>query len=215
MARRGASNMVLKKKILISIPILILLIVILFLFDSRIWLAARSLVSRDIYYRITDLITTRGLYLFYGAFIALFVHALIKKDNKRIEFLAAYVKAQLIFSLVLVRILKIMLGRARPEHGAEFTFFSLDFRYNSFPSGHAADAFVSGVFLYYLLKSSKYSAWRFLPLIYAFVIAISRVFISSHYPSDVAAGMVIGTLGAWYFISRMEYQSQPKTWSKS
>ena len=117
--------------------------------------------------------------------------------------LPAYVKAQLIFAFVLVRILKIVLGRARPGHGAEFTFFSFAFRYNSFPSGHSADAFVSGVFLYYLLKNSKYSACRFLPLIYAFLIAVSRVFISSHYPSDVAAGMVIGILGAWFFISRL------------
>jgi membrane-associated phospholipid phosphatase len=119
----------------------------------------------------------------------------------------AYVKAQLIFSFVLVRILKIILGRARPGHGSEFTFFSLAFRYNSFPSGHSVDAFVSGVFLFYLLKNSKYSACRFLPLIYAFLIALSRVFISSHYPSDVAAGMAIGILGAWFFISRLNDQT--------
>ena len=60
------------------------------------------------------------------------------------------------------------------------------------------------MFLFYLLKHSKYAAGRFLPLIYAFLIAISRVFISSHYPSDVAGGMAIGILGAWFFISRLE-----------
>jgi membrane-associated phospholipid phosphatase len=204
MNRRREINIALKKKILISIPILLSLIIILFFFDSRIWHAARSLVSRNIYYSITDLITTKGLYLFYAAFIALFAHALIKKNKERIRFLAAYIEAQLIFSFVLVRILKIVLGRARPGHGSEFTFFSFAFRYNSFPSGHSADAFVSGVFLYYLLKGSKFSACRFLPLIYAFVISISRVFISSHYPSDVAAGMAIGIIGAWYFISRLQ-----------
>jgi hypothetical protein len=54
------------------------------------------------------------------------------------------------------------------------------------PSGHAAAAFVSGVFLYYLLKQSKYAGCRFLPLIYAFFITVYRVFVSAHYPSDVA-----------------------------
>ena len=195
-----------KKQALFSIPVVVLLIVILFFFDTRIWLAARNLVSRDLYYRITDLITTKGLFLFYAAFIAIFAYALIKKNKKLIGLFVAYVKAQLIFSFVLVRILKILLGRARPGHGSEFTFFSFAFRYNSFPSGHSADAFVSGVFLFYLLKNSKYSACRFLPLVYAFLIAISRVFISSHYPSDVAAGMAIGILGAWFFISRLEDQ---------
>lgn len=203
MVRPGKNNVALKKMRLISISFLLLLIIILFFFDSQIWHAARSLVSRDICYQITDLITTKGLFLFYAVFFALFVYAVIKKNSALLGTCLAYVKAQLVFAFVLVRILKIILGRARPGYGSEFTFFSFAFRYNSFPSGHSADAFVSGVFLYYLLKSSKYSACRFLPLIYAFLIAISRVFISSHYPSDVAAGMLIGILGAWFFISRL------------
>jgi undecaprenyl-diphosphatase len=175
----------------------------LFFFDTRIWLAASSLVSREPYYGITDFITDNGLFLFYAAFIIIFAFALIKKNKPLIRLVFAYLKTQLIFSIALVRILKIILGRARPEHGSDFTFFSFAFRYNSFPSGHSADAFVSGVFLFYLLKQSKYSPCRFLPLIYAFLIAISRVFISSHYPSDVLAGIVIGILGAWVFIARL------------
>jgi membrane-associated phospholipid phosphatase len=215
MVRGEEINIALKKKVLISIPILLLLVIILFFFDSKIWHAAQSLVSRHIYYKITDLITTKGLFVFYAVFVALFVYAVIQKNNAFLAICLAYLKAQLVFASALVRILKIILGRARPGHGAEFTFFSFDFRYNSFPSGHSADAFVSGVFMYYLLKSSKYFACRFLPLIYAFLIAASRVFISSHYPSDVAAGMMIGILGAWYFISRTESQPHPKTCSKS
>jgi len=202
MIRTGENNNSVKRYLLVFILISVSGIIILFFFDTRIWLAARNLVSREPYYSITDLITDNGLYLFYAAFIALFAYALIKKNKRLIGLLLAYIKAQLIFALALVRILKIILGRARPEHGSEFTFFNFAFRYNSFPSGHSADAFVSGVFLFYLLKHSKYSACRFLPLIYAFLIAISRVFISSHYPSDVVAGMVIGILGAWFFISR-------------
>jgi len=192
--------------LLVSLPA----IAVFFFFDVRIWQAARDLLDQKAY-SVTDVITTKGLYLFYAAFIALFAYALIRKNKKLMGFLAAYIKAQLIFSFVLVRILKILLGRARPGHGAEFTFLSLDFRYNSFPSGHSADAFVSGIFLYYLLKSSKYSSFRFLPLIYAFLIAISRVFISSHYPSDVAAGMVIGIFGAWFFISRLHDSPNSQT----
>jgi undecaprenyl-diphosphatase len=196
-----------KKKKLILIPIVALTIIILFLFDTRIWLVAGNLVSREPYYRITDWITDNGLYLFYAAFTTLCAYALIKKKQKLTGLIVAYLKTQLLFSIALVRILKIIVGRARPGHDPEFTFFSFAFRHNSFPSGHSADAFVSGVFLFYLLKHSKYSAWRFLPLTYAFLIAISRVFISSHYPSDVAAGMAIGILGAWFFISRLSDQN--------
>ena len=102
--------------------------------------------------------------------------------------------------------MKIFFGRARPKYGGEFTFFSLDSHFNSFPSGHSADAFVSGVFLYYLLKYSKYSKYRFLPLAYALLIAFSRVVVSAHYLSDAVAGMAIGILGAYFFLSRQHKQ---------
>jgi undecaprenyl-diphosphatase len=194
-----------KRKAAIFIPAILFPIIVLIFFDTRIWLAARGVIGSDFYY-ITDLLTNWGLSLFYAIFAILLVYAFIKKNRKQINLCVAYLLTQLVFSLGVVRLLKIVLGRARPGHGSEFTFFSTHFRYNSFPSGHSADAFVSGVFLYYLLKHSKYPGCRFLPLIYAFLIALSRVFISSHYPSDVAAGMAIGILGAWFFISRLSHE---------
>ena len=185
---------------LVSIPIL-------FPFDESLWLAARDLVEPD-YYDITKLFTKWGLYLFYAFFAGLWVYALIRKNRKFIHIGLAYLKAQLVFSLIVVRILKIFFGRVRPGHGSGFTFFGMSGNYNSFPSGHSADAFVSGVFLYYLLKQTPYARFRFLPLVYAALIAISRVFVSAHFPSDVVAGMLIGVLGAWFFISRNQLKSE-------
>jgi len=176
---------------------------ILFIFDTPIWLAARDLVEPDYLY-IPELFTHWGLYLFYFIFAVIWIYGFIKKDRNLINIGLAYLKAQLVFSLVVVRLFKVFLGRARPGYGSEFTFFETSFKYNAFPSGHSADAFVSGIFLFYLLKQTKYAGCRFLPLIYAFLIAISRVFVSSHYPSDVVAGMTIGILGAWFFISRCQ-----------
>ena len=200
-----------KKKILCFIPIGLLLFIILFIFDTRLWLAARDLIPPD-YAFIPKLVTHWGLYLFYAIFVALFVLSFAKKNRKLTHFCLAYLKAQLIFSFAVVSFLKIVFGRARPGHGAEFTLFSLNSRFNSMPSGHAADAFVSGVFLYYLLRHSKYANYRFWPLFYAFLIAVSRVFVSAHYPSDVAAGMFIGILGAWFFVSRLPNPDKPENW---
>ena len=194
-----------KAKAAIFIPAIMLPIIILLFFDTQIWMAARVPVSSDLYF-FTDMLTDWGLSLFYIIFAILIAYAFVKRDQKLKKICFAYLLTQLIFSFAIVRILKIVFGRARPGHGAEFTFFSTQFSYNSFPSGHSADAFVSGVFLYYLLKNSKYASWRIWPLIYAFAIALSRVFISSHYPSDVAAGVAIGIMGAWLFISRLPDQ---------
>jgi undecaprenyl-diphosphatase len=205
------NNHAMKKNLLIFTPITLVLFVILFIFDTRLWLAARDLIPPD-YYFIAQLITDWGLVIFYAIFAALFVYSFIGKNRKLTGLCLNYLKAQLIVSFAVVRILKIVLGRARPGHGTEFTLFSLNSRYNSLPSGHAADAFVSGVFLYLLLKQTKYTHYRFLPLIFAFLIAVSRVFVSAHYPSDVAAGMAIGILGAWFFVSRLPYPDKPQKW---
>ncbi len=58
----------------------------------------------------------------------------------------------------------------------------------SFPSDHAALAFVLAVFLF---KLNKKLWWSF---IIAVIIALARVFVGVHYPHDVLAGAVIGLL---------------------
>ena len=192
-----------KRNYLVFTIIGLLSIPVLFYFDTPIWRMARDLVEPDLLY-IPEFFTHYGLYFFYFVFAVYGGYAFITKDRKRLKFCLAYIKAQLVFSLVIIRVLKTVLGRSRPGYGSDFNFFETSFKYNAFPSGHSADAFVSGVFLFYLLKHSKYDNYRLLPLIYASIIAVSRVFVSSHYPSDVAAGVAIGLLGAWFFISRLE-----------
>ena len=189
-------------------------IVILFNLDVPIWQAARDFMPADCYV-VAKLVTNWGIYFFYAIFALLLVYSLVKKHPKLTGLCWTYLKAQLIFSFAVVRILKIVLGRARPGHGAEFTFFSLNSRFNGFPSGHSADAFVSGVFLYFLLKHSKYAGYRFLPLICAFLIAVSRVLVSAHYPSDVVGGMFIGILGAGFFLSRFSNLDKLEIWPPS
>jgi membrane-associated phospholipid phosphatase len=41
-----------------------------------------------------------------------------------------------------------------------------------------------------------------LPLAYALLMALSRITASAHHPSDIAAGMAIGILGARYMLSK-------------
>jgi len=194
-----------KKNLLISISTALLGVVTLFAFDTQIWISIKDLIPPDFIY-IPKALSKRGLYVLYSIFAGLMIYAFYKKDRKLKGIWWAYIKAQLIFSFGVVRCMKIFFGRARPKYGGEFKFFSLDSHYNSFPSGHSADAFVSGVFLYYLLKFSKYSKYRFLPLAYALLIAFSRVVVSAHYLSDAVAGMAIGILGAYFFLSKHHEQ---------
>lgn len=60
---------------------------------------------------------------------------------------------------------------------------------SSFPSGHTVVSFCSAVILTYYFKGK--GTWAFLP---ATLIAISRVFLCLHYPTDVLGGMMIGII---------------------
>jgi len=178
---------------------------VLFGFDDQINTFVQKHITRDLKSAAT-LFSDTGVAFFYLIFAILLIYSHFKKSRRLKEVLWAYLKAQIIFSFLTVRILKICLGRARPNYGSEFTFFSMEADFNSFPSGHSADAFVSGVFLFYLLKYSRFAKYRFIPLIFAFLIASSRIAGVTHFTSDAVAGTAIGIFGAYFFISRLNEQ---------
>jgi len=196
------------KKTLENCPVLCILIItgafsFLFFFNTHFWSDIMPNLP-DNFFLVNKLFTKWGLYLFYLIFVFILIFALVHKNRTNSKIFFAYFKTQLIFAFVVVRLLKIIIGRSRPLHGNSMIFFSFNPGNNSFPSGHAADAFVSGIFLYYLLKNSEYSYYRFLPFIYAYLIGLSRILSLAHYPSDVLTGIFIGTLGSWFFIVRIQ-----------
>jgi undecaprenyl-diphosphatase len=64
----------------------------------------------------------------------------------------------------------------------------------SFPSGHAMIAFAAATSVW-LSGYRRVGVFLFL---LALIVAISRVLVGVHYPSDVLAGAVLGWLCAWY-----------------
>ena len=108
-----------------------------------------------------------------------------------------------------VAIVKRLIGRARPFVAGEDAWTSqlLVWRpdYASFPSGHATTAFAAAVAIGALWPRLRPVMWT-----YAVVIAVSRVIVTAHHPSDVIAGAIAGAIGAllvrnWYAARRLGF----------
>ena len=118
--------------------------------------------------------------------------------RKAVRTLAAfYVFLAVAVPGIIANFSKYLLGRARPKHFAENGIFSFDFwsgdaGWASFPSGHATTAMALGVALALLFPRLR---WFFLCL--GFWVALSRLFVQAHYPSDVLAGCLLGGVAAW------------------
>lgn len=66
----------------------------------------------------------------------------------------------------------------------------------SFTSSHATNHFAIGVFLF-LTIGQLFRSWRWLFLVWAASIAFGQVYVGVHYPLDVTAGALVGSLIGW------------------
>jgi membrane-associated phospholipid phosphatase len=115
---------------------------------------------------------------------------------------AGFLFASVALSGILVLIIKMFLGRFRPEmyfkHGNfGFDFFEVTQNMLSFPSGHSATAFSVAVAFGFLFKR-----YQFLFYTVAVLIVTSRVVITRHYVSDVLVGSLIGIIMTLYLYEK-------------
>lgn len=102
-----------------------------------------------------------------------------------------------------VAIVKRLIGRVRPSALGPFAYVPFSWRpdYAGMPSGHATAAFAAAVAIGAVWPRARPLLWA-----YALVIALSRVIIAAHYPSDVIAGACVGGFAALlvrnYFAAR-------------
>lgn len=105
----------------------------------------------------------------------------------------------LAISTAIVQVLKRVFSRSRPYWILDYiNTYGLELRDFSFPSGHSAAIFT--VAIIYVLNNLPFA--RFVVVI-AVLVAISRVYLGVHYPSDVVVGSLIGGLSAYFAHSRV------------
>jgi undecaprenyl-diphosphatase len=107
-------------------------------------------------------------------------------------------------------IVKRFIGRARPyvwpdPHPHDFTPFVWDMAHTSLPSGHATNAFAAAIAIGGLWPRMRLPMW-----IFAAIIALSRIIVLAHFPSDIIVGAAVGIAGAllvrgWFASRRLAF----------
>ena len=175
----------------------------LVLFDAAAITAVKQLPSSVVWFfeEITDF-GKSGWFLWPLGILFLVLAALAGAAPRTPQVLAAVmVRVGFLFAAIalpgiFVNVVKHVVGRARPMVGGSldpflFSPFSWPAAYAGLPSGHATTAFSVLVAFGTLWPRARAVLW-----IYALIILASRVVVNAHYPSDVLAGALVGTVGA-------------------
>ena len=155
--------------------------------DGRILLWIQENVRHDVLTPIVKAITYSGNW---GAImIAAVVILLIKPKTRKLGMMCG---AALVVNLVICNlILKLAVARVRPYETIEGLELIVGKAYDwSFPSGHSSGGFAVGTVIF--METKKRVGVPV--LILALLIALSRLYVGIHYPTDVLFGAIIGTV---------------------
>jgi undecaprenyl-diphosphatase len=101
--------------------------------------------------------------------------------------------AVLLSTLVVDSVVKPLVARPRPSDVLPgLTLLDARPTTPSFPSGHAARAFAGALAASAVFPALSWPLWAL-----AWLIAVSRVYLGVHWPTDVVAGAAIGWLCGW------------------
>lgn len=180
----------------------------IFNFDSAILLFIQQFIRTDWLTPIVEFITHLGDA---GIFwIALGVGLFVYKKTRR----TGLIMLLCLLGVFVVNdlILKPLIARPRPFDtipGLVSLVYEDSF---SFPSGHTSSSFACALPLALLLGRKK----GILAYVLATLIALSRLYVGVHYPTDVIGGAVIGTLVSWgIFVLANKYIPNPLTFRKT
>ena len=157
----------------------------------------QSLIKISVVKKILPVFTDYALYPFYFIFVCLFGLGFYKNIQSFRDLAWRYFIAQVIGSIVLVRLLKMLVARGRPSsefpsiYIGDFTQLYMDASLHSFPSGHAADVWTGATILFIVAKQVSV---KFSLIVVAILVSLSRVALGAHYPIDILVGSLIGLL---------------------
>lgn len=151
-----------------------------------------ELINKKMGHKHMDYIMCKVTNLGSATFSALVIFIFVFFGNKKIKNIGVEIFVVLGISQIIVHSLKRLLSRERPYNILEqLNTFGITLKDYSFPSGHTAASFSIATTI--ALNIPKISIIVFF---IAIIVAISRIYLGVHYPTDVAAGIIIGCLSS-------------------
>ncbi|RAI43272.1 phosphatase PAP2 family protein [Rhodoplanes roseus] len=172
----------------------------------------------DLFEDVTDY-GRSGWILIPAAAVIVSIAALVRPGLDRVSravLAAAVVRVGFVFVAVglpglVGTIVKRLIGRVRPSELGAWAYHPLSWRsdYASLPSGHTITSFAALVAIGAVWPAARPVLW-----IFALAIALSRIIVSAHFPSDVIAGAAFGAFGAvlvreWFASRRLGFAAMP------
>lgn len=133
--------------------------------------------------------------------LAFLIAGFVKKNDKYKKVAVAVVVSLLFMEVANNLVIKELIARVRPFNfdwkqyawGGDFNFPEIVSRPKSwsFPSGHSSSSFAAAFAIFWYDKKKGVPA-----LIYAALLAFSRVYVHVHYCTDIIAGAIVGIIYA-------------------
>jgi undecaprenyl-diphosphatase len=149
-------------------------------------------------YGVSDWVLIPSLAIFVIAvFAGHFLRGLPRLASYEVSMLAGYIFISVGLPGLVANLIKRVIGRGRPDMFDQFGAFSFhnlvnDWTFQSFPSGHATTAV--GLAFTIGFVAPRLFGWL---LAIGIAVAVSRVPVGMHYPSDVFGGACLGLMGAY------------------
>ncbi len=184
----------------------------LFYIDKKIFFLINHGIANALLDSAMPFLSSRGYSLLIPFIIYLFWTA-SKEDHKRSGFdipavlkIAAVSICAVLLSDWLGNELKNAIMRMRPCKALEDVRLLVGCTSSgSLPSNHAANSFSYASTLFYLTRNRIGIVGRLYPLALASLVALSRVYVGVHYPSDIIAGALLGTTVSLLLIALYQF----------
>lgn len=164
-----------------------------YIFDAKVWLALTAILLLLVFVKKS---LESGIK--YKNTKSKFSISVLFKDfmSKVRTNYAFLIFASVLSSSIVAEVIKICVGRFRPIFFEAlgitgFRPFSLEWAFNSMPSGHTTATFAGLIMAGMLAPKIKPITWTL-----AIIVAVSRVAIGTHWPTDVILGAFIGMVAA-------------------